>query len=378
MKHIVRNKMQLKVLTAVHIGGSENKTKLSKKDYAYDKGKRELHLININKFVDFLVKKSLFNDYIYQMESDLFSKHKQNRVFDLWKFLKDKKIDNKKEEYVKRSINLDARPNDIYLFGRNIKEEIYIPGSSIKGAILNLLMVDYIIKHRKEFDEEKNEILSLSKRANHLKKIENFKKELDKFISKIKNKIFNEQKNIGISVSDTYKNIKVIVELYKDLDKNIEKDKTKEMTTTREYIVENSLLNFDITLDIELLNKTKLNIKNIDDLIMSLDNATDYLLNDVLKENNNPQGVNLILGSNTGFHQKTIVHALFGDSKERLEVTRKILHKKDGDKISDHLKDKNSPRVLNKIKRQGKEALAGLVKIEKVGEKVVIQNRNGN
>lgn len=378
MKHIVCNKMQLKVLTAVHIGGSENKTKLSKKDYAYDKDNEKLYLIDINKFVDFLVKKSLFNDYIYQMESDLFSKYKQNRVFDLWKFLKDKKIDDKKEEFVKRSFNLKDRPNDIYLFGRTIKEKIYIPGSSIKGAILNLLMVDYIIKHRKEFDEEKNKILSLSKRANRLNEIKNFKKELGNFITKIENKIFNGEKNIGISISDTYKNIKVSIGLFKDYDKNIEKDEMREMTVTREYVTENSVLNFDINLDIELLNKTKLNIKNIDDLTNVLDNATDYLLNDVLKENNNPQGVNLILGSNTGFHQKTIVHALFGDSKERLEVTRKILHKKDGDKISDHLKDKNSPRVLNKIKRQGKEALAGLVKIEKVGEKVVIQNRNGN
>ena len=87
MSSIIRNKMQLKVLTAVHIGGSENKTKLSKKDYAYDKEKRELHLININKFVDFLVKNSLFDDYIYQMESDLFSKQKQKKIFDLWKFL---------------------------------------------------------------------------------------------------------------------------------------------------------------------------------------------------------------------------------------------------------------------------------------------------
>ena len=218
----------------------------------------------------------------------------------------------------------------------------------------------------------------MSKKANHLNEIKKFKKELGNFITKIENKIFNREKNIGISISDTYKNEKISVGLFKDYDKNIEKDEMREMTVTREYVTENSVLNFDINLDIELLNKTKLNIKNIDDLTNALDNATDYLLNDVLNENNNPQGVNLILGSNTGFHQKTIVHALFSDSKERLEVTRKILHKKDGDKISDHLKDKNSPRVLNKIKRQGKEALAGLVKIEKVGEKVVIQNRNGN
>lgn len=378
MNGIIRNKMQLKVLTGVHIGGSENKTKRSKRDYAYDKDNQKLYLIDINKFIDYLVKNSLFNDYIYQIESDLFSKHKQNRVFDLWKFLKDKKIKIENEDFVKRSFNCKDRPNDVYLFGRTIKEKIYIPGSSIKGAILNLLMVDYIIKHRKEFYKEKNEILTLSKRANRLNEIKNFKKELSKFVSEIENKIFNEEKNIGISVSDTYKNGKISVGLFKDYDKNIEKDEMREMTITREYVTENSVLNFDINLDIELLNKTKLNIKNIDDLIMSLDNATDYLFNDVLKENNYPQGVNLILGSNTGFHQKTIVHALYDDLKERLEVTKKILHKKDGDKISDHLKDKNAPRILNKIKRQGKEALAGLVKIEKVGEKVVIQNRNGN
>ena len=378
MSSIIRNKMQLKVLTAVHIGGSENKTKLSKKDYAYDKEKRELHLININKFVDFLVKNSLFDDYIYQMESDLFSKQKQKKIFDLWKFLKDRNIEIKKYDFIKRSINLEDSPNDIYLFGRNINEKIYIPGSSIKGAILNLLMVDYIIKHRKEFYKEKNEILSLSKRSNRFNEIRDLKKYVAKTMTNIEKKIFNGEKNIGISISDTYKNEKIRVGFYKDYDKNIDKAEMREMTITREYIVENALLNFDINLDIELLNKTKLNIKNIDDLIKSLDNAADYLFNEVLNDSNYPQDVNLILGSNTGFHQKTIVHALYDDPKERLEVTKKILHKKEGDKISDHLKDKYSPRVLNKIKRQGKECLVGLVNLSKVGEKVVIQNRNGD
>lgn len=372
MSSIIRNKMQLKVLTAVHIGGSENKTKLSKKDYAYDKGKRELHLININKFVDFLVKNSLFDIYIGEI-----LKLKDKEIFDLCKFLKDENIEIKKCDFVKRSINLATRPNatrpnNIYLFGKNIKEEIYIPGSSIKGAILNLLMVDYIIKHRKEFYKEKNEILSLSKRTNYLKKC------VEKAIENIEKKIFNGQKNIGISISDTYKNENIRVGFYKDYDKNIDKAKMREMTITREYIVENSLLNFDINLDIELLNKTKFKIKNIDDLIKALDNATDYLFNEVLNDNNYPQDVNLILGSNTGFHQKTIVHALFDDPKERLEVTKKLLHKNGNNKMFYHLEDKNSPRVLNKIKRQGKEALVGLVNLSKVGEKIVIQNRNGD
>ena len=372
MSSIIRNKMQLKVLTAVHIGGSENKTKLSKKDYAYDKGKRELHLININKFVDFLVKNSLFDIYIGKI-----LKLKDKKIFDLWKFLKDENIEIKKCDFIKRSHYLDDSPNDIYLFGKNIKEEIYIPGSSIKGAILNLLMVDYIIKHREEINKVKNKIL-LKQKVNAFNKIKNLKKELGYFISDVENKIFNGQKNIGISISDTYKNENIHVEFYKDYDKNIDKAEMRKMTITREYIVENSLLNFDINLDIELLNKTKFKIKNIDDLIKALDNGSDYLFNEVLNDNNYPQDVNLILGSNTGFHQKTIVHALFDDPKERLEVTKKLLHKNRKKKIFYHLEDKNSPRVLNKIKRQGKEALAGLVNLSKVGEKIVIQNRNGD
>ena len=51
---------------------------------------------------------------------------------------------------------------------------------------------------------------------------------------------------------------------------------------------------------------------------------------------------------------------------------KKILKK--GDKIKDHLNDKFSPRVLNRIKISGKNKLAGLVKIEKVEEKNVGTN----
>ena len=43
-------------------------------------------------------------------------------------------------------------------------------------------------------------------------------------------------------------------------------------------------------------------------------------------------------------------------------------------KIKDHLKDKFSPRVLNRVKINGNNKLAGLVRIEKVDEKNVGTN----
>ena len=82
----------------------------------------------------------------------------------------------------------------------------------------------------------------------------------------------------------------------------------------------------------------------------------------------------MILGDNTWFLQKTIVYSLFEKEEDRLEVIKKLLHLKKGDKIKDHLNDKFSPRVLNRIKISGKNKLAGLVKIEKVEEKNVGTN----
>ena len=136
----------------------------------------------------------------------------------------------------------------------------------------------------------------------------------------------------------------------------------------------NSIFDFDITLDIDLIEKSKLKIKTINDLIEALENTTNFLVNKILKDENSSQIENLILGANTGFLQKTIVYSLFEKEEDRLEVVKKLLHLKKDDKIKDHLNDKFSPRVLNRIKISGKNKLAGLVKIEKVEEKNVGTN----
>ena len=389
MSNIVKYKMKLEVLTPLHIGGADYKSKLDKKEYVFDKDKRTLTLIDTEKFVAFLMKKNLFDEYIFHIQKNVnFKRNEQDRNIKLIDFLKKNNIYKNIEEFRKKTpIKVDMNienMNDIKLMLRNIEGKPYIPGTSIKGALVSFLLVNYIINHRDEFSKEKREILSECKKANDDRSIKNLKNKVREIVNEIEksiiydnNKEVKKSKRFSISISDSYNYYDTRTNFYQDIDEKrnakTENEKSKPMPVVREYIMSNSKFNFDITLDIDLLEKSKLEIKNIDNLISSLENSVTYLIN-VLEDKNSPQTENLILGANTGFLQKTIVYALFEDKKERLEVIKKLLHKGLKNPIGNHLNDKFSPRVLNRVKINGKNQLAGLVRIEKVDEKNVGTN----
>lgn len=389
MSNIIRNKMKLEVLTPLHIGGADYKSKLDKKEYIFDKDKKTLTLIDNEKFIAFLIKKNLFEKYIAYIENNVNAKVMiQNRNINLFNFLKANNIDKDIQDFRKKApIKLDMNienMNDIKLMLRDVQGKPYIPGTSIKGALINLLLVDYIIKNREKFSKEKRIILSECKKTNDDRSIRGLKNDIKKIVNQIEksiiysdNKSLEKSKKFGILVSDSYSYSNTKTNFYQDIDeKRTNKpgeDKSRPMPVAREYIIANSIFDFDITLDIDLLEESKLKIKNIDDLIDSIENAMSYLIN-VLEDKNSPRTENLVLGANTGFLQKTIVYALFEDEKERLEVVKKLLHKNQKNVIGNHLNDKFAPRVLNRIKINNKKLLAGLVKIMKVEEKNVGTN----
>lgn len=389
MSNIKKYKMKLEVLTPLHIGGADYKSKLDKKEYVFDKDKKTLTLIDNEKFVGFLIKKNLFEKYIAYIENNVNAKVMvQNRNINLLSFLKANNIDKDIQDFRKKApIKLDMnieKMNDIKLMLRDVQGKPYIPGTSIKGALINLLLVDYIIKNREEFLKEKRIILSECKKANDDRSIRSLKNEIKKIVNQIEksiiygnNKDLEKSKRFGVSVSDSYSYSNTRTNFYQDTDEKrttkTGEDKTKSMPVAREYIMANSIFDFDIILDTDLLKESKLKIRNIDNLITSLENAISYLI-DVLEDKNSPRTENLVLGANTGFLQKTIVYTLFEDKEERLEVIKKMLHKGSKNPIGNHLNDKFSPRVLNRIKINGKNQLAGLVKITKVEEKNVGTN----
>ena len=379
MGKIVKYKMELEVLTPVHIGGVDYKTKLDKKEYLFNPNTNDLTIIDNNKFVKILIKKNLFDKYIGYIEEN--GNITKNKNIKLLSFLKENNIYNDLKYFTKKEYkNLDIdsknkRTNDIKLLNRNIYDEVYIQGSSIKGALVNLLIVDYIINNREEFLDEKKKILDLAYSSVDEKSIRTFKNDIKEIVKNIEKKIFydgnknfEETKKFGISISDSYRNHEEIkTNFYQDIDERKKDGKEACMPIIRECIMPKNKFDFDITLDFEVLGESKLEIRNYDDLISALENAVDYLIDNTL-EVENGKSQNLILGANTGFHQKTVVHALFPEKKERLEVTKRLLHINKKDAIRNHLNDRFSPRIINRVRKNGKLELAGLVRIQKIGD----------
>ena len=391
MGKIVKYKMEMEVLTPVHIAGADYKSKLNKTEYIFNPNTNDLTIIDNNKFVNFLVEKKIIDKYLDEIRknnklnlfyflknSDLYKNKDRNKILyeDLRGFTK-KSYKNLDIELKIKENERKENLNNITLLNKNVKDEVYIPGSSIKGALVNLLLVSYIINNRDEFVNEIKQIEN---------EVENFDKKNSKFfqgkvknvINKIQEKILYENfsnkkiKKFGISISDSYENKKDIdVNFYQDIDEKIKDKKESYLPVVREYIEPKNIFEFDITLDFELLSRTRLKINDFDDLINALEEATDYLIENTLELPDELYCQNLILGANTGFHQKTIVHALFKDKSERTQVVKILLHKGGTNAIRLHLNDKDSPRVINRIRKNGKLELAGLVEIRKISEKEV-------
>jgi len=391
MGKIVKYKMEMEVLTPVHIAGADYKSKLNKTEYIFNPNTNDLTIIDNNKFVNFLVEKKIIDKYLDEIRknnklnlfyflknTDLYKNKDRNKILyeDLRGFTK-KSYKNLDIELKIKENERKENLNNITLLNKNVKDEVYIPGSSIKGALVNLLLVSYIINNRDEFVNEIKQIEN---------EVENFDKKNSKFfqgkvknvINKIQEKILYENfsnkkiKKFGISISDSYENKKDIdVNFYQDIDEKIKDKKESYLPVVREYIEPKNIFEFDITLDFELLSRTRLKINDFDDLINALEEATDYLIENTLELPDELCCQNLILGANTGFHQKTIVHALFKDKSERTQVVKILLHKGGTNAIRLHLNDKDSPRVINRIRKNGKLELAGLVEIRKISEKEV-------
>lgn len=359
MANIQKYKMSLNVISALHTSGVDYKSLLKNSEYIYDRDTKRLSIIDQNKFVHFLIQQNLFDKYLEFIHENVHNvKHQQNKVSRLYDFLKKYNILGKSSQFTLRVYNNTYVRNDIRLFVRNAYGEPYLPGSSIKGAIVNSLLVDYIIRHPQEFEKIKQTLLSKSKRVRCKKDADAFREEAEKLIEQCTDSIIYYQvdsnrqtiKKFGIYVSDTYESKNITLKFLQDIDEPYNNKKSPRiMPIFREYVMPHSEFIFDLHLDLDVIKATKLDIRSADDILNSIKNASKYLTKDVLGIEKSEE--NLILGANTGFHQKTIIHALFKDSHERLQVTKALLHKKDFDDKLSHLNDKISPRVKNCIVR---------------------------
>jgi CRISPR type III-A-associated RAMP protein Csm5 len=367
MTNIKHYEMRLDVITPLHIGNADYKSKVKKNEYVYDYKNKMLTIIDTNKFINFLIKNNKLDSYIYIIEKNVMQN--QKNVINLYDFLRNEGYLNRIHEFTRFQFhNITYKNmNDITLNLKNSYGESYIPGSSIKGAIINSLLVDYIIENRNEFKFEIQNLLNDSKNLDYNK----FKSNAKNIVNNIYNTIIygdtvGKLKGNGISISDTYKANNLATNIYQDIDEKLSSSKGsnyKLISNFREYIESGASFKFSIDLNLNQLNKGKFKIRSIDDIIHAINNSTKYLLEKTLYEKSSPY---LVLGANTGYHQKTIIHALIINDIDRISVVRKLINLTNNpkNKIKFHLNDRYfSPRVINKISNENQ--MAGFVKIMK-------------
>lgn len=392
--------MELEISTPVHIGGGEKNT-LSSYEYLFIPNNNSktstLFVYESEKYIRLLKDKNILSEYIEYISKS--SSGQKKSSLNIYNFLKEKKINFNVDDIGKRITfdNVDADDskssqqrnlNDIRLCMKNIDGEPYIPGSAIKGAIKNQLLVQYITNvinssYRGSYLDRRSLTPAVKNLLNYLEGLVDYRcrrleknqtREITHLVSSLEKEVFglnqkSNNKNFGISVSDTYlsdTNIKTIFcrELYKKRKVHGLKENTKSLPIVREYIAPNQTLKFNLTVYPDQITENTAYLKDINSLISKLQEACVYLTYDVLEENKTGT---LILGGNTGFFQKTIISALFHDIKERTDITKILLNKSDSphgkNAMKYHANDIISPRVKYLITYENKEMIAGLVNI---------------
>lgn len=376
-------KLKIKVISPIYIGSGDV---CSRCDYINIPEEKKIYLLDKKKWIDFLVKSKLYDSFIsnitqYGSNLDIYRWLKIN-----YRFINEKKLPefiSSMSEVIFDITHINGFKNhNIYSFIKNANREPYIPGSSIKGALVTALLSQILQNNTKKSIQYLNEIYSMleeSKISNKANKI-NSNIIKNSFDYKANYDDVNIKGMSGISISDSEPFKKENLKLYKKKDLiivngNIKSKKIDDRPVYRECIDVGSETNFTLTIDTSKL-KQDLEIKNIDSIMDALSLRIKLLFGDngiisawgqssnYLPDNIFDKGV-LQIGGGVGFHSKTLMSSICSSREEANKLTGKIL-----DKIfkgKKHYLDKPiSPRALKLATVNNQDVFMGFCKIKEI------------
>lgn len=343
--------VHLKCLSPIHIGSGD---KLDKNQYVFDKDRGIVYLLKMNQWLNFLTKegtKSVTNIKSNNKSLGSFTElghvlgHKSNALIESYKnFIFNRKkgqflycwcVDNEISInkldtccFAKAYIASDKKDlNDLMPLIRHIDGSVYIPGSSIKGAMRTALLC-YLIKKSPACESWRDTLRKIINSVNQ----RNIDKYYKCFANKIEQLIFYKCKEYdpalqnaradimrGLRISDAkcHRNIKT--KIYRKVDISLHKGKTgniKKLPLYREYIPSETEFTFTITVEKQFMKM--IGINNVNELIKTITWQTNKII-DLEKSVFNEydkcwSGVeneaNLIMGGGAGFLSKTIMYSI--------------------------------------------------------------------
>lgn len=382
-------RMKIKILTPTFVGGGED-SMINKSQYIYDSENKTISIIDDRKLASFLGKRNLLELYSeYIKEVGIAGRGKNFNVNDInigeWyeKISSAMKIDDDLSECIKYYIDVSNiqkhRLNDIACFIKDIEGMPYMPGSSIKGAISNAILVHHIKNNRNKYSRYWENIKRESSRPAvnrwSLRRIaDDLIKEILDYKRPVNNRNYNIKGMSGISISDTEQFNRDSMKLYQREDLLITKGKQNRLPIFRECLISPAEAKFSLSIDHLKINES-LGIKRIDDILDALDTQFDLLvgnngllqifdgLDTMIPYDGKDRGM-LFIGGGTGYLTKTIIGALAPNKDDLVKAVRNILHR-DRPAIAIHKNDKKiSPRTLKVSDERGRGMLNGISRIE--------------
>lgn len=318
--YLKRYEIILKPLSPIFIGSGE---KIGKKEYVYDTEKNTVYIFDFLKLYDKLRQERLadrFESYLLEEDDILLQEwFEKNKI--------GKGTYKKWAEYKIDSTYAKCNKYEIELFIRDPYGKVYVPGSSLKGAIRTALLAWELEKRkdlRKNLEEVCEDIEKINQEQEDLKKnLEELIKKLNQEMQKIENEVFHTRERTdnkkdavndifsGIYISDSdSKPAKGNMVLCQKCDKL--KEKRNLIPIFRECIKPDPRKGFRFTMTInekEFPYTTEEILEAIDRFAKKANGQYDKFKDQ--KGNKYSPKHEMFLGGNAGYISKTIAYNLF-------------------------------------------------------------------
>ena len=357
-KYLERYKIDLETIGPVHIGSGQT---LTKREWMIEWPDQKAIIVDFYKFFELLQKKRLLAEY---------EKYASAPKGDLLHWMKEHDISRRERyEIAKYTLDIDglnlknSRIHDMNMTMKDPYGLPYIPGSSLKGALRNVILAALVGRNNYDATDVKREILNyhgkpkkfLDKESKRVTQQYLFTKGITEKRSDAVNDIMS-----GLRVSDSNSVGLDRLTLCQKIDSSPD-GKIKDLPLVRECIIPGTKFSFDLTLDRTETNLTIGFIKQAIDGFLEEYNRL-FLMH--FPEENQYQSQVLYLGGGTGFPTKTVMNQLLQDDPTRVKLVSETLNKLFPNKHNDDIRKGISPRVVKITEVEGELLQMGACKID--------------
>lgn len=305
--------IELTLLGPIFIGSGE---KLNSKEYIFKSKGNKVYILDIKSMFKDIIKMGLGN----KLENYLIDKGDKR---DLLKWLESNKIkENVWKKWVKyetsagNTFSDTKTKNNIELCIKNPYGKPYIPGTSLKGAIKNIIISDILKNDRKLRSEIQKKIEDTKSRGRKYLSYEE-----GKFIEKIDEEINID--DIIIRDSEPLDNESLVIAKKRDLKVGKDTNRKKGLNVVRECIKPGTKIRFEVIIGDEF----RYSIKEIEDMMKRwFRHYSDVFISKFRYKSRGKVNEDSIiyLGGGSGFITKTLIYSIF-DGKEAVRQTMNVI-----------------------------------------------------